>query len=243
MRGVSLGFTGSVGGWVWNTARIPASTWLRRGGLGRHGVVRLAWHPARRAWNFATTHPLLVGKHYTCVRAAMAIATLSNSGSGWGTDELDSDVFALQPAVVALPSAQWLSPKDGQTVSGMLTEGGTGAHNCAVKVTGPVVRTENYVDGKLNDTQVYCALGLRVGHAQLRQWRPSAHRQGLRRRQQRDRHRHHPGDREQPQSAADRHSSTAGHRDLPGRGGAVRVNRHRSRAMCRDSRARRPARP
>ena len=152
VRGVSLGFTGSVGGWVY------------RPDPGFHGYVEEGWvgtalfdwpGSQQESWNCATTHPLLVAKHYTCVRAAMAIATLSNSGSGWGTDELDRDVFALQPAVVALPSALWLSPKDGQTVWGKLTEGGAGAHNCAVKVTGPVVRTENYVDGKLNDTQAF----------------------------------------------------------------------------------------
>ena len=61
--------------------------------------------------------------------------------------------------MVAPPSAQWPSPRDGQTVSGKLTEGGAGAHNCEVKVAGPVVRTENYVDGKLNDSQVYSPWG------------------------------------------------------------------------------------
>ena len=34
-----------------------------------------------------------------------------------------------------------------------------GAQNCEAKVTGPVVRTENYVDGRLNDTQVYSPWG------------------------------------------------------------------------------------
>ena len=61
----------------------------------------------------------------------------------------------MKPAVVTAPSAKWLSPKDGQTVSGKLTERGVGAQNCEVKVSGPVARTENYVDGTLNDTQVY----------------------------------------------------------------------------------------
>ena len=73
------------------------------------------------------------------------------------SDYLESGggVFALAPVTPAAPTATWQNPKDGQTVSGLISESASGARKCAVKVTGPVVRTENYVDGKLNDTQVY----------------------------------------------------------------------------------------
>ena len=98
VTGVSLGFTGSVAGRVWNYSADPSD-----GGYvedGWEGTALFDWPGTQQtAWNFATAHPLLVGKHYTCVRAAMAIATLSNSNTGWGTDQLDSDVFGLQPVV------------------------------------------------------------------------------------------------------------------------------------------------
>ena len=85
---------------------------------------------------------------------------MSGGGAGGvGIDYLNADVFALTPVTPAAPTAKWQSPKDGQTVSGTLSESSVGAQKCAVATVGPVVRTENYVDGKLNDTQVYSPWG------------------------------------------------------------------------------------
>ena len=78
-------------------------------------------------------------------------------GSGPGEDV--SEYFKVAPEAPPATSAKWSSPKDGATVSGTLTEVETGAKKCLVKVDGPVSRTENYVDGKLNDTQVYAPWG------------------------------------------------------------------------------------
>ena len=108
-------------------------------------------------WTFATANAQLVGKHYNCARAAHYVS--GGGAGGVGIDYLNADVFALAPVTPAAPTAKWQNPKDGQTVSGTLSESSTGAHKCAVATTGPVVRTENYVDGKLNDTQVYSPWG------------------------------------------------------------------------------------
>ena len=90
------------------------------------------------------------------------------------------------------------------------------AQKCLAQIAGPVARTENFVDGKLNDTQVYSPVGVCVGHAELRQRRASADRQGLQRGEQRDRHRHGQGDGEQPQPAAGQQSATADVETSPG---------------------------
>ena len=146
MEARSTDFAGSVSGTVWNSEPVGDS-W--------QSTALYEWPGSQKqTWKFATGNPLLVGKHYTCARAAMAIYN-PFGGSGWGTDYVDRETLELKPAVVTAQSAKWLSPKDGQTVSGKLTERGVGAQNCEVKVSGPVARTENYVDGTLNDTQVY----------------------------------------------------------------------------------------
>jgi hypothetical protein len=45
---------------------------------------------------------------------------------------------------------RWISPQDGQTVAGFLHEG---PGNCLAESSGPVVRTENWVDGAFHDAQ------------------------------------------------------------------------------------------
>jgi hypothetical protein len=141
--GRSSGFAGSVSGFVSNFAGADVR-W--------ESTAMFDWPGTEnRTWNFATRQPALEGKHYTCVRAAM---WLQGGGDGIGADWFDGSVFALQPAAVTSPSAEWIAPRDGQTVSGRLTERGPGAQNCEARVVGLVVRTENYVDGRLNDTQV-----------------------------------------------------------------------------------------
>ena len=45
---------------------------------------------------------------------------------------------------------RWVSPREGQTVSGFLHEGRS---TCWAESDGPVVRTENWVDGRLHDRQ------------------------------------------------------------------------------------------
>ena len=120
VRGVSLGFTGSVGGWVYS----PDPGDFGYVEEGWEGTALFDWPGTQQeTWNFATTHPLLVGKHYRCVRAALAL--FNNPGNtGWGTDYLDSDVFALQPAVVAAPP---LPPPPGTEPSpGVVPSGPTG---------------------------------------------------------------------------------------------------------------------
>ena len=124
------------------------------------------------------------------------------AAGGIGVDSLESDVLELKPAVAAAPSARWLSPEEGQTVSGVLSESGIGAQRCEAKVTGPVVRTENYVDGQLNDTQLFAPWACEWDTRNYVNGGHLAHGQGVRRGRQRDRRRHREGDRRQPQPAA-----------------------------------------
>ena len=172
--GHSVGFVGSVSGTVWHLTSDPSGYV----GEGWERTALFDWPGTQHTtWNFATTHPSLVGKPYSCARAAVVV---SGGGiGGVGVDSLETNFLELKPAVAAAPSAQWLSPKEDQTVSGGSANPGSGRRSAKRSVTGPVVRTENYVDGQLNDTQVYCAVGVRVGHAQLRQRRTSAHGQGV----------------------------------------------------------------
>jgi hypothetical protein len=53
---------------------------------------------------------------------------------------------------VAAPiGIRWASPQEGQTVAGFLHEG---LGDCLAEPSGPVVRTENWVDGAFHDAQV-----------------------------------------------------------------------------------------
>ncbi|HWT22916.1 MAG TPA: hypothetical protein VN213_05365 [Solirubrobacteraceae bacterium] len=54
---------------------------------------------------------------------------------------------------------RWSSPRDGQTVSGVLREG---PGSCLAESAGPVVRTENWIDGALHDEQVSFPWGCEV---------------------------------------------------------------------------------
>ena len=149
VEGFSTNFTGSAGGGVFDYGP----------GGGGWGTAAFGWSASKRTWDFATIHPSLVGRHYNCVNAGMVVIgnppdTYTDPGVDWLTGS-----FALSAVSPVAPSASWLSPRDGQTVSGLLTEVGVGAQRCLARITGPVVRTENYVDGKLNDTQVYSPWG------------------------------------------------------------------------------------
>ena len=144
VEGDSTNFTGTVAGKIWDNWDVTDS-W--------NGAAVFEWPGSpKRTFNFATTRSSLVGRHYTCAHAGMWIF-----GGGVGEESLDGPAFFhLTPAVPGpASSAQWLSPKDGQTVTGLLTEVAGGAQHCEARIVGTVVRTENYVDGKLNDTQVF----------------------------------------------------------------------------------------
>ena len=153
VEGRSFEFVGSVLGTVFNHDPDAPRGYVQE---GWERTALFDWPGSEHTtWNFATIHPSLVRDPYPCARAAVVVG----GTGGVGVDSLESDVLDLKRAVPAAPSAQWLSPKEGQTVSGKLTEGGAGAQKCQADVTGPVVRTENYVDGRLNDTQVNAPWG------------------------------------------------------------------------------------
>jgi hypothetical protein len=54
---------------------------------------------------------------------------------------------------------RWISPQDGQTVAGFLHEG---PGNCLAESSGPVVRTENWVDGAFHDAQANLPWGCEI---------------------------------------------------------------------------------
>ncbi|MET0512643.1 MAG: hypothetical protein ABW135_13285 [Thermoleophilaceae bacterium] len=151
VQGHSTNFTGNVTGSAWTFD--DEASW--------DSTSFFEWSGNKRTWNFATTNGALVGKHYNCATAAMWLGDFGGPGgptdTGPAEDFLESGngTFLLSPVVPAAPTAKWQNPKDGQTVSGTLSESSVGAQKCAVATVGPVVRTENYVDGKLNDTQVF----------------------------------------------------------------------------------------
>ena len=66
-----------------------------------------------------------------------------------------SDNPGTQELVVTCASASWVSPKDGQTGSGLLTEVAADRRSAWRGSQAGWCDTENYVDGKLNDTQVF----------------------------------------------------------------------------------------
>jgi hypothetical protein len=117
---------------------------------------------SNRTWRFHTTHVRLANKHYTCARAGLDVWRAEEPvGSGTGYDVLDTDVFALTepPPPPPAPSVTWVSPLNGQTISGVLSESGAGAQRCLVDGVGPIVRTVNYVDGNVLDTQLFSPWG------------------------------------------------------------------------------------
>ena len=87
MEGHSTGFAGSVIGSVFDDM-----------GGASLGTASFEWSASRRTWDFATIHPSLVGRHYTCVHAGMWLTGgPPGSNTGPGVDYLDSDTFALSP--------------------------------------------------------------------------------------------------------------------------------------------------
>ena len=217
---------GNVWGSVWNFG-FDEATWQSTSSYNWSGST----------WTFATANAQLVGKHYNCARAAHYVS--GGGAGGVGIDYLNADVFALAPVTPAAPTAKWQNPKDGQTVSGTLSESSGGAQQVRRRDRRPG-RSHRELRGRQAQRHPgLLAVGLRVEHAQLRQRRPPAHGQGLRRGKQRDRRRHHPGDREQPQSA---HWSTLLRRRPPSRPRRPRRAGSRANQRC-DSPAKRRARP
>ena len=70
----------------------------RLGAAGLGKLQSFGWSADRRTWDFATINPSLIGRHYTCARAAMfLIGGPPGSFTSPGVDGLDSDTFALSP--------------------------------------------------------------------------------------------------------------------------------------------------
>jgi hypothetical protein len=101
---------------------------------------------------------------YNCVDSV----ALANDGDGSDTA---SATFCMGPsgtvscADLGEPlGIRWTSPTDGQTVSGFLHEGAAG---CLAAATGPVVRTENLVDGVVHDVQANAPWGCEIDTREL----------------------------------------------------------------------------
>jgi hypothetical protein len=98
-----------------------------------------------------TDRDAFAGRGYDCVTGV----TLRNYADGLDTAD---GTFCMSPSgTVPCPTPgepigiRWSSPRDGQTVSGFLHEGES---DCWAVSSGPVVRTENWVDGVFHDAQV-----------------------------------------------------------------------------------------
>ena len=88
----SLNFSGGAAGRAWNDDGVsePLETW--------EGTAFFDWPGgAKTTWNFATIHPLLVGRHYSCAKVGMWFTDLTGTGEDW----LDSLFFELNPAPAA----------------------------------------------------------------------------------------------------------------------------------------------
>ena len=109
----------------------------------------LTYDTAAARFSGSVAGAALARRSYDCVTSVVSTAHET-------TDTAAS--FCMGPGgkrscpVPAPPEVAWVSPRNGQTISGVYSEGG--ANNCLVRVSGPVARTENYVDGRLHDTQV-----------------------------------------------------------------------------------------
>lgn len=111
----------------------------------------------------------IAGRGYDCVGDIASRQTGSYAGdfNGYGRDD-EVAAFCFDgpcpaPALndTSPPTVRWVSPVDGATDSGVYTERAPntgGRYRCLVAVSDDaggsgIDRTENYVDGKLNDTQ------------------------------------------------------------------------------------------
>ena len=106
--------------------------WLRRGGLGRHGVVRLAWHPAKDLE--LRDHSSVAGRQALQMRARRPGALQQPREHGVGDGRARQRCLRVaarrgRPAFGAV-----VESTEGQTVSGKLTERGAGAHKCEAKI-------------------------------------------------------------------------------------------------------------
>jgi hypothetical protein len=101
---------------------------------------------------------------YDCVR------NIELRGEGHGSDNIGGTVCLSAQGAVLCPApteriaVRWLSPRDGQTVSGFLHEGES---DCLALTTGPIVRTENWVDGSFHDAQSNAPWGCEIDTRQL----------------------------------------------------------------------------
>jgi hypothetical protein len=91
-----------------------------------------------------------LGRNFNCAYAVM----LAMGGGGQGLDY--SSLFPLSAVPSSVGAVKWLSPANGQTVSGVYSEGTSGGRKrCEIRAPAETAKVENYVDGRLNDVQVY----------------------------------------------------------------------------------------
>jgi hypothetical protein len=104
----------------------------------------------KKEWNFGTVNTKLLGRNFNCAYAVM----FDVGPAGQGTDY--SSLFPLSAAPSSIGAVKWLSPANGQTVSGVYSEGTSGGRKrCEIQAPADTAKVENYVDGRLNDVQVY----------------------------------------------------------------------------------------
>jgi hypothetical protein len=99
------------------------------------------------------------------------VTDVALEGGAGALDAADTKVFCLGPAGTTPCAApprpiqiKWASPRDGQTVSGVLREG---PRRCWAESTGPIVRTENWVDGRFHDAQATYPWGCEIDTRRL----------------------------------------------------------------------------
>ena len=80
------------------------------------GDAFFEWPGSSQTWNFATTSPWLVGRHYTCARPAMWVfdGPSGPGNTGAGSDYIQDEFFALNPdalpvSIPTVPSTEPLS--------------------------------------------------------------------------------------------------------------------------------------
>jgi hypothetical protein len=104
----------------------------------------------KKEWHFGTVNTKLLGRNFNCAYAVM----LAMGGGGQGLDY--SSLFPLSAVPSSVGAVKWLSPANGQTVSGVYSEGTSGGRKrCEIRAPAETAKVENYVDGRLNDVQVY----------------------------------------------------------------------------------------
>jgi hypothetical protein len=105
----------------------------------------------KKEWNFGTVNTKLLGRNFNCAHAVMfAVGPDGRQGLDF------SSLFPLSAVPSSIGAVKWLSPANGQTVSGVYSEGTSGGRKrCEIRAPADTAKVENYVDGRLNDVQVY----------------------------------------------------------------------------------------